>query len=312
MNLSEREVLRITVLQAASTFYRGGAGYVSTNMLAHFTGLSTRKVLDVVYFAAQQGFLETAPATPLAGFAPVLVRIDRQQWAINMKKISFFYAHYVSSAPSPQRGEDVFEQRPSPAGGCPTWQQRARPQCSTTIASNYNGVWGTDGDACCPVRDAGPVEVCGQYRRLAKCCNTLSENLWFMRGIAGFDFSLLLSTLYQQSPCGGVATSFADVADAAPADCMQARWLLAQDDGSIDLSHLAPSEYPGYVIASGPGMLSAGAELLNLRGETITILSANTLSLNIAGIKNLACYSDGGNSAGQTHLLKVGRFFPQA
>lgn len=189
-----REKLRldcILILQCLSTFYIKDAFSLSTvpiRMVSEYTGLSENIVQDLAEYLAHRGYASFSDDR--AG-----VRLDPLLWEDLSDRCSRkrYFAYFVSNAPQCLRDKDSLQpifpgcvHIPFPFGddqGC----------CSTTVATNFNGVYNTftNRESCCPPLPPEPLELLFVPRDCVDASQLPMLSLWYLRSAFAEDPILL-------------------------------------------------------------------------------------------------------------------------
>lgn len=193
----------VLVLQCLSTFFVPGSdelSMVAFRMISDYTNLSLARVSRTLERLAKQGYVAIWESVDAA-------RLDPETWAQRSEgHRMFFYAYFVSQAPRELRDRDSLQ--PVWPCSCPVVFPERDPGCSTTVATNFDGVYNsiTNREFCCRPAPADPREFIFEARLCVHRGEPTSVNLWYLASAFADDPLLLfrrqLLVLYSTG-CGG-------------------------------------------------------------------------------------------------------------
>ena len=201
MRQASREV--VLVLQCLSTFFVPGSdelSMVAFRMVSDYTNLSLSRVQNVLRRLEQQGYVAIWDRIEAA-------RLDPDTWERRAAgQRMFFYAYFVSHAPQALRDRDSLQ--PVWPCSCPVDFPERDPGCSTTVATNFDGVYNsiTNREFCCPPPRTDPREFIFEARLCVCPDESVALNLWYLASAFADDPLILfrreLLVLYS-SGCDG-------------------------------------------------------------------------------------------------------------
>ena len=218
----------IRVLQALSTFYikeSFGRSTIAFRMISDYTGLSLPRTAHVMRYLAHRGLVA------LSAYADA-GRLDPLSW--QKRGRCAYFAHFVANAPEGLRDENSL--RALAPGCCSVRLPEYYTGCSTTVASNFNGVYNTftSHDDCDLTPSVDLQERLFVPRLQVDQRETAMYNLWFL--VSSLTPTLLfrreLLILYST---GHDASSGADIAERGPLALLLLNDEALQEEKSVDL-----------------------------------------------------------------------------